>query len=267
LSPQTCYPHHRIKANADTGSSGHYIAVRDLSVILDIQPTLKPIHVMLPDGSSVTSTHTGKLNWPQIPEQARLVHVFPTFSGSLISIGILCDCGLTVTYDKEKVVIKDANNIVMSGQRDPISRLWMLDLDSVSYSSANPSIDTVAAAVMIPPIVKTGTSTSTGLAISSKIVAFNHAAMFSPTISTLLEAIRRGFVDLPGLTTELVSSHPPVSIATAKGHLDQVRQGQQSTRTIETYDELLEDWYPVPKTKQRGPVAIAPPQVHAPTCK
>jgi hypothetical protein len=127
----------------------------------------------------------------------------------------------------------------MSGQRDPISRLWMLDLDHSSKCLTNSSNDLLAAAVMIPPIVKTGTSLSVGLAISSRIVAFYHAAMFSPTISTLLEAIRRGFVHFPGLTTEIVTSHPPTSLATEKGHLDQVRQGQQSTRSLEAYDELL----------------------------
>ena len=52
----------------------------------------------------------------------------------------------------------------------------------------------------------------------------------SPCISSLLRAFRAGYLDsFPWLTAQLVVNHPPHTIATAKGHLDQHRQGLNST--------------------------------------
>ena len=63
-----------------------------------------------------------------------------------------------------------------------------------------------------------------------EFVLFAHAALGSPATSTLLNALRQGYLaSFPRLTDKLVTSHPPHTIATAKGHLDQLRQGIDST--------------------------------------
>ena len=47
-------------------------------------------------------------------------------------------------------------------------------------------------------------------------------ALFSPSKSTLLRAIRKEhLISFPGLTTNLISKHLPKQVATSKGHLDQ----------------------------------------------
>jgi hypothetical protein len=59
----------------------------------------------------------------------------------------------------------------------------------------------------------------------AEIVAFAHAALFSPSLSTLQKALDRNYVvGFPGLTAQTLRRHPPRSIATIKGHLDQSRQ-------------------------------------------
>jgi hypothetical protein len=41
-----------------------------------------------------------------------------------------------------------------------------------------------------------------------------------------------GFLDFfPGLTVEAIRKHPPNSVATSIGHLNQKRQGLRSTKT------------------------------------
>ena len=46
----------------------------------------------------------------------------------------------------------------------------------------------------------------------------------------LLRALNAGYLNsFPGLTSRLLQPHPPHSIAAAKGHLDQHRQGLDST--------------------------------------
>jgi hypothetical protein len=63
------------------------------------------------------------------------------------------------------------------------------------------------------------------------LVAFLHAACFSPATSTFLRAIKAGyFATWPGLTPELVTQHLPKSIASVKGHLDQQRKNVRSTK-------------------------------------
>ena len=57
----------------------------------------------------------------------------------------------------------------------------------------------------------------------------HHRAFGSPTLPTFLQAIRKKWIDIPGLTGKIVSQNPPLSIATAQGHLDLVRQGLRST--------------------------------------
>jgi hypothetical protein len=64
-----------------------------------------------------------------------------------------------------------------------------------------------------------------------ELVAYSHATLFSPALSTLEKALQCGYVrNFPGLSVKTLQRHPPRSVATAKGHLDQVRQGLRSTR-------------------------------------
>ena len=231
-------------ANADTGSTGHFLALRDRAFLTNVKIADHPVSVMLPDGSFTTSSHTAYLPWTHIPQAARKAHIFPAFPGSLVSIGLLCDCGLTATYDADKVIIRDGPKIVISGSRDKASRLWMIDLSScydnseVSQLESNdikPSLpQDEAAAVSIAP------------ATLARVASFYHAAMFSPSINTFCTAIERGYINLPGLSANIIKQYMPPSIVTAKGHLDQARQGQHSTRTVEIYDKDTDDWYPVP---------------------
>jgi hypothetical protein len=57
-------------------------------------PTTTPFTVILPNGEAITSTHTAELDLGNIPLGARTCHLFPHLrSGSLLSIGQLCDHG------------------------------------------------------------------------------------------------------------------------------------------------------------------------------
>jgi len=79
--------------------------------------------------------------------------------------------------------------------------------------------------------------------------------MGSPVTSSLLKAVSKGFVEIPGLTTTILRRHPH-SKATAIGHLDLTRQGLSNTtlpgsrqtpvRTIiATQEQDDEDAFPV----------------------
>ena len=63
-----------------------------------------------------------------------------------------------------------------------------------------------------------------------KFVHFSHASFGSPSISTFLRALRKGYLStLPQLTSALICNHIPNTEANAMGHLDRKRQGLDST--------------------------------------
>jgi hypothetical protein len=79
-------------------------------------------------------------------------------------------------------------------------------------------------------------------------IAFYHASLFSPSLSTWCHAIDAGqFPSWPGLTSSSVRKYPPQSIPMHQGHLDQVRANIRSTRPPTssrqqpTSDDHLED--------------------------
>jgi hypothetical protein len=75
------------------------------------------------------------------------------------------------------------------------------------------------------------------------LVAFFHAALFSPTTSTLLHAMKKGFLPpFAGLTETNLKRYPPPAEATAMGHMDCKRKNIQSTKKIPQEDNLSDSF-------------------------
>jgi len=235
-------------ANPDTGATGNFFAYHDLPGLVDVKPATCPLSVTLPDGSIMYSTHTALLNILELPLEARRCHVFPALNatGSLLSIGKLCDHGCIAIYDKDSVQIYRSGTLLMQGHRDKLTRLWLVDTSGgdSNATSANRyhlianNTRTIAAAAM-----QHGGGDST-----ADTVAFLHAAMGSPPLSTFITAIEKGYVDLPAISITAVKRYKPRSLATAKGHLDQTRQGQRSTDSASNNtfldEETIKDMFP-----------------------
>lgn len=77
---------------------------------------------------------------------------------------------------------------------------------------------------------------------AAQLVAFAHASFFSPSLTTFQTALDKGYItDIPGLTTKSLRKHPPHSVATVKGHLDQVRKNLRSTTPKPIEEPVLFD--------------------------
>jgi hypothetical protein len=62
------------------------------------------------------------------------------------------------------------------------------------------------------------------------LVHYLHKALFSPTKSALLQAVKNGhLVTWPGLTEDAIHKHLKLTPATAMGHMNQRRQNIMST--------------------------------------
>jgi hypothetical protein len=91
--------------------------------------------------------------------------------------------------------------------------------------------------------------------INAEKVAFWHAVLGSPTLATFLKALQRGYLhNIPDITAKMVQANLPVSVATARGHLDLNRQGTRSSKAqasnitgpSDSVDTPIEHSYAVP---------------------
>lgn len=195
---------------ADTGSTHTLLRESDAPYITRTTSATDVLHVLLPNGQSIHAIGTCHLHLPYI-QCPFVAHVFPdmALNTSLLSIAQLCRLGCTATFTSDAVHVVHNNCTVLHGSKLPTDHLWSI------------------AAPLSPPAA----NVAHALTSAAEFVTFAHAALGSPAISTLTQAVRRGFLQsYSGLTPEILTAHPPHSIATAKGHLDQQRQGQRSTQ-------------------------------------
>jgi hypothetical protein len=181
--------------------------------LFNVQPTRVPIKIQNANGTFRYSTHTAEFAAPSLPVQARTVHIVPELANAnLLSVGQLCDAGCEVTFTATTATVHHHNHIIMNGSRDPRSRLWTMSMERVC-----------------PPVEQANASLLS--ATPAQLVAFAHASLFSPALSTLEDALRdEPMLQLPGLTLATLKKYPPNSLATPKGHLDQTRQNTRSTK-------------------------------------
>jgi hypothetical protein len=168
------------------------------------------------------STHEGEVDIPELPVAARTVHIVPDLaSHSLLSIGQLCDAGCKVEFTATNVIVLHNNRQVLHGTRTPATQLWHINLLPTKPFDAE-------------------TNAAIGSATASELVAFAHASLFSPTLSTLATALDKGYIpNFPGLSSRTLRNHPPQSAAMIKGHLDQARKNTKSTKQQSTKSTLI----------------------------
>ena len=115
------------QAIADAGTTGHLVVLG--TPVLDIQPATTPLIINLPDGETIKSTHTCKLNIPWLPAEATKAHIVPGLAHtSLLLIKVLCDAGCEVTYNGKNCLVFYKQTLVWMGQREVSMRLWVLPL-------------------------------------------------------------------------------------------------------------------------------------------
>ena len=200
----------------------------------------------------MTSTHVAELHLPLLPKQARQVHLFPALhKTSLLSIGKLCDAGCTATFTADHLHISYNDTIILQGTRSGSTGLWEISNLHSYIPKAPTNAYVLPSSNLKAPNANTSNSShlsqannATTLSNAAKMVQYSHATLFSPTISTLKTALEKGFIqNFPGLTLNNLKQYKPNSLATAKGHLDQIRANQKSTKPsqLPTPDNDLHD--------------------------
>ena len=216
-------------AIADTGATSLFLTKG--APCLNKRRTQTPISVTLPDGRKITSSHVCDIRIPGLPT-VLTGHIMPDMTtASLFGIRILCKAGCKVVFDDEKCQVFYKNNIILTGFKDPASDLWTLPivpddsprttLDATRQSSPGPCLSDAPSEFA---------SFSYHRTTQENNVKFMHQSLCNPPKSSLLTAIRRGFLrGAPHLNLRSVAKYLPPSMATAKGHLKRPRKGIRST--------------------------------------
>ena len=214
---------------ADTGATGHFLDKRtSILKTTAVSRTNPSIDVLLPNNQIMQSSHTSSLPIPSLPASATKAHVFSSLaSGSLLSVGKLCDHKCTAIFTNNKVTIHNSNKIditatappILQGTRNaPLQPLYKINLPPLQ-----PTLRATANAVIHNPSIRNR-------------VAFYHAATFSPTVTTWTKAVRNNFLHgWPELTTTQITKYAPNSLATIKGHQHAIRSNIQSTKSGKTH--------------------------------
>jgi hypothetical protein len=133
---------------------------------------------------------------------------------SLLSVGQLCDKGYIVTFKHDEVTIcNSGSSHLLSGPRDVNTGPWRINLKKTNNHITDPIAKNVYE-----------------LRNTRALVHYLHKALFSPTKSAMLQAVKDGhLITWPGLTEEAINKHLKLTPATAMGHMNQRRQNILST--------------------------------------
>jgi hypothetical protein len=117
----------------------------------------------------------------------------------------------------------DKQEVIVRGQRHAYTGLWHMEPQEILNN------------------VITKPTTSHQMEYANAVIGAPTTA-FSPALSTLNNAIGNNWLfNFPGLSSKSLRKHPPQSAATAKGHLDQQRMNQRSTKTTSTVSAPHDD--------------------------
>jgi hypothetical protein len=93
-----------------------------------VKQAVVPLTINLPNGETVQSTHTCKINIPGLPE-ALTSHIMPGLSmASLMEICVLCKAGCTVIFTDTTVEVINNTKVILHGSKVPAMDLWTLPI-------------------------------------------------------------------------------------------------------------------------------------------
>ena len=169
-----------LEAVADSGTTGHYIT--PTKPCTNKNTATHPIPIKMLNVEITTSSHIALLPQHNLPDKAHQAHIFTGLQKPLISIGTLCENNCIAVFDEKRVTIyeKSTRQIVMQGHRDPNTTLYMINMAAPLRSMKEQHIpDTLRANHVYEKKQK------------QELTLFYHAACFSPTKSTFVDAIKR----------------------------------------------------------------------------
>jgi hypothetical protein len=141
----------------------------------------------------------------------------------LLSVGQLCNEVYYVTFRIDAgTIYSAAGKSILKGSRDLNTGLWRINLRHEKPQH------TVSVANNVYELRST-----------ELLVNYLHKAMFSPTKSAILQAVKNGhIITWPGLTEQAINKHLKMTPVTAMVHMNQRRQSIRSTSKVSITSDI-----------------------------
>jgi hypothetical protein len=181
----------------------------------------------LPNGATMKSSHTAELDIPELNAAAAKAQFFLGMANhSLLSVGQLCNEGYIVTFKHASVTICDSKKSqILTGPRDFNTGLWRINLKQTNNHIPEPIANNMYE-----------------LRNTGALLHYLHKALFNPTKSALLQAVKDGhLITWPGLTEDAINKHLKLTPATAMGYMNQQRQHIRYTSKTPIANETTPD--------------------------
>jgi hypothetical protein len=179
-----------------------------------------------PGDNKMRTLHAVNLLLSKLPPNARMAHSLLGLTNNLLSVAVLCDAGCKVFFNAPGCKVTFDGKIILRGWHHPKHCLWHIRIVDDAWMTD----------LKIDDNVTTPQTTAVAHSLydcnnTQQVTRFYHACLFLPVVSTLTNAINKGYLKgFPSLTAQCIHRHVQINNATEKGHMDQTHQGQCSTR-------------------------------------
>ena len=179
----------------DTAATKHYITEDVLDICTSVQDTIGP-NVAVADGRIMVPTKKAILPLPaKLRDKAKIAFSFQNLkSGSLISIGQLCDDDCIAIFSRYDVQIIKDHQVLIKGKRTD-NGLWNIPLSDAPLSIATDNKQMANGVIELD-------------STKGELAQYHAGTLFNPVKSTILHAIQnKHFTSWPGLSTKLIHKH------------------------------------------------------------
>ena len=225
------------KGLPDTAATAHYLHPSVLPYCSHITRTTSGPTVQVAKGNIIRPDlrATFKLS-NKLSSKAQSADIFnDIITGSLISMGQLCDDGYVAIFTKFDLKILKHNRAIFTGFRDRTGGLWNtpLELNPSAQKSSRRYLPNQANVILRHDTTK------------HKLSQYFHVSAFSPINSTFIAAINNShLMSWPSLCAEVIYKHLTQSSFTVKVHIDQEQKNLCSTQS---HQDFLDNIHPKQK--------------------
>ena len=187
---------HNYYAILDSGASDNYIT--EQAPVRVTTTAHKPIHITIPNGAVLHSTHNSILNLPKLPEKAREAYTIPGLQNhSLLSVNKLCQTCCKVIFNNNEYIVIHSGCEIMQGEKNKINGMWCVPLS-----------DDTTHKISIKPEHHHNANNANQSTSLVEMITFLHQCLFSPAVDTLCKAIDNNqLIGFPTITSALVKKY------------------------------------------------------------
>jgi len=222
-------PQQYIKMKVDSGASANF---HEIPHHLHQHPTSTAnpsVAVIIPNSNIMTSESTTNLPILHLPASATISHGFKSLAfGSLLSVGQICDHNCTAIFTNKSVHMYKTPDITIKPLKSPI---FSGTRDAPTQPLYNIKLPIPLATPETLNLLQLKSLNAVKLPYLHDRIAFYHATLFSPVISTWINATDAEYLrTFPELTSKRIRLYRPHSEATTLGHQHAQRSNLRSTK-------------------------------------